>query len=409
MKNVSKIIVLFGFFTVLITSTTWAMRPDFQQQLKERRERLEKERQEKLTQENAQNQTPTPQLEVQDQNIIQHQFTFDEDIEVIFKKYLPDNVLLNSNNNNNNVVTKQDSDTNTIDTDDLMLEEETIIPNSKSNQKKRKRNQGDELQHEVIKKSKIPASEVQLDKLYNQSMVIKYFPHNMHLKTEKYTVNKEILEQLINSDNLDISFGSSNQTALHYAVCYLDLQTVECLIHAGANVNARDSQGQTPLHFCAKQDNLVWGARTLPGNTTTIKNLLYCGGIALPSKETSEKRTQIIDALRRGGADLNAQDNQGSTPLALIISNILNDRNNDEEFKNLLHTIESLLQEGAYLSIPSDHLIAEYTPGSIEGIKRKNALINLLLKYNVSFDQECKKLMVNAWSAFFLLNHQESK
>lgn len=408
MKNVNKSIALFGFFATLTTSTTWAMRPDFQQQLKERKERLEKERQEKFVQEHTQN--PMPQPQEQTQETIQFQLSFDEDIEAIFLKYGLSDPLF-CQNNNNNIANNKSLDASITNTDNPARDKTIIITNAlsnNSNNKKRKREQEDTL-HNDIKKIKIPANEVQLDKLYQHSKVMLYFPrpNNQNLITEKYTVNKKVLEQLLNCDNLNVSCESNNETALHYAVEYRDLATVKKLLNAaGADVNVQDKQGRTPLHLCAKQDNLILGARIIPGRNIDISriDLLSTALISLPSEEIGQKRTEIIDLLIEYGADPNLQDNQGATPLPFILSNILKDNNSDEEFNNLLHSIEVLLKKGAYLNDSNISDVAKHEPISINGIKHKDILINLLLKYNISFDREHKKLMVNAWTSHWKCN-----
>ncbi len=84
-------------------------------------------------------------------------------------------------------------------------------------------------------------------------------------------------------------------------------QEVASLIEQGANVNATDREGNSPLHKAttAEQTNLLIEA----GADVKAKNKE--GETPLHTAKTAEQIAMLIEA----GADVNAQDNKGKTPL----------------------------------------------------------------------------------------------
>ncbi|KAK7867490.1 hypothetical protein R5R35_004498 [Gryllus longicercus] len=90
------------------------------------------------------------------------------------------------------------------------------------------------------------------------------------------------------------------RTPLHWAACGGYVEAVQVLLEAGADVNARDYNNYTPLHLAA------------PG---LFEDDWYR---QLPVKIISEVPTDFlgcIAALVEAGADLNARDFEGNTPL----------------------------------------------------------------------------------------------
>ena len=103
--------------------------------------------------------------------------------------------------------------------------------------------------------------------------------------------------------------GADGATALAWAVHLDDLETAELLIHAGANVNARNDYGATPLWLACRN-----------GNAVMVEKLLSAGAnpnAALPLGETplmaaaDTGSVKAVKSLLANGADPNAAENQG--------------------------------------------------------------------------------------------------
>ena len=123
-----------------------------------------------------------------------------------------------------------------------------------------------------------------------------------------YGLVKELIENRGVSPNA-ADFTKEKRTALHYAT---DPAKIRYLISKGANPNARDAAGQTPLHMCLPMP-------------ATLKARLAAG--ADPNARDAEGRTplfmhgspDIIKMLIRAGADPSIKNKKGDTALRFLL------------------------------------------------------------------------------------------
>ncbi|XP_054454767.1 ankyrin repeat domain-containing protein 61-like [Anoplopoma fimbria] len=124
--------------------------------------------------------------------------------------------------------------------------------------------------------------------------------------------------------NVNAKVEGSQQTALHLSVHYMALSAVPILTGFGADVNAVDSSGMTPLLMAAgihHKDIMVSlikeGADVNMGLKHSGNTPLHLAAVAISMKmtQTLEHNISCISELLEQGAEANVVNNAGFTPL----------------------------------------------------------------------------------------------
>jgi ankyrin repeat protein len=133
--------------------------------------------------------------------------------------------------------------------------------------------------------------------------------------------------------------SEADATPLHYAARLGQKETVELLIAAGADVNAKFEDGETPLYWAsgkiadllrqhggktAKAPDISIHAAARQGKIEAVKQHLTDGvGVNAKSERgrtplhsaAREGHKEVVELLIANGADVNPKDMKGQTPL----------------------------------------------------------------------------------------------
>ena len=132
----------------------------------------------------------------------------------------------------------------------------------------------------------------------------------MHYASTNYL---DILSTAIDNGGKCNLKDASGATPLHFSAAQQPLgpgpDAIRLLVKCGADPNLRDRRGATPLHA------LYISVRKLG----LIRNLIPASGGTLAELQAGGKRQDVLHALLAAGADPDIKDNDGNTPLMLLI------------------------------------------------------------------------------------------
>ncbi|KJV77018.1 ankyrin repeat domain-containing protein [Orientia tsutsugamushi] len=137
-------------------------------------------------------------------------------------------------------------------------------------------------------------------------------PVSSLLSTESLKVAQALLTHCANVNLQD----ENGNTALHYAANHFyHLEVTEILLNHCANVNAQNNAGDTALHSAARNGLLSTVVCLLESGANVHLKCQHGNSALHCAAQGRAPNERIVEAVLHHGADVNAQNNDGSTPL----------------------------------------------------------------------------------------------
>ena len=133
---------------------------------------------------------------------------------------------------------------------------------------------------------------------------------NARLKYDEKVVSSTTKERL----GINSSSKRNGQTPIHFAVFHNAVGVAKVLLANGADVNAINLSGSTPLHTAALQNGRIDIAVVLLANGAKVNAKNNYGGTPLHNTAFLNAHN-IAELLIANGANVNAVDSSGATPL----------------------------------------------------------------------------------------------
>lgn len=131
--------------------------------------------------------------------------------------------------------------------------------------------------------------------------------------------HKSIVYYLLENNAETSVQDSSGATPLHEAVRYGNLEIVLALLNSGANIDAKDNLGKTPVMVIMPQDkiNEIYVIFQKFNADFTEKDMF--GDTVLHNAAMMNVNGDVVAELINGGANVNARNKEGVTPLEIAV------------------------------------------------------------------------------------------
>lgn len=114
---------------------------------------------------------------------------------------------------------------------------------------------------------------------------------------------------------------STGATPLHEAIRYGNIDIAKLLLESGANVNAKDNLGKTPILLILPEEKRAAIYDLLIAHKADVAKKDMYGDTVLHIASMTNVSVDILKKLVAAGAEINARNKDGVTPLALSIKN----------------------------------------------------------------------------------------